>query len=116
MADAWSGSPETFRGLAGPPHPTPLFSSISLLEIGRKDEQSLLRDDRFERRPLTGSAIKTHQDSFLCVSWCCAEIREREWEDFKKRGKERVGERLDRDFSKQGLERGGGEIFEWIDG
>lgn len=40
------------------------------------------------------------------------EIRERERVGgLKKRGKERVGERLDRDFKKQGLERGGRKRF-----
>lgn len=85
-----------FGELAG----TPLFSSISLLEIGRKDEQCLLTNDHFERRLLTGSAIKTCQDSFPCASWHSVEIRERETGRFfyLKRGKERVGERLDKDF------------------
>lgn len=92
--------------------PTPFFSSISLLEIGRKDERCLLREDRFERRPLTGSAIKMRQGSFPRASWPCVEIRERERVGgLKKRGKERVGERLDRDFKKQGLERGGRKRF-----
>lgn len=47
------------------------------------------------------------RDSFPCASWPCVETREREsGRTEKKRGKERVGERLDRDFLKQGLERG----------
>lgn len=89
-----------FRGLAGCPCPTPLFSSISLLEIRRKDEQCLLRNDHFERRLLTGSAIKTCQDLLPCAFWHSVEIRERETGRFffLKRGKERVGERLDKDF------------------
>lgn len=89
-----------FGGLAGTPCPTPLFSSISLLEIGRKDEQCLLRNNHFERRLITGSAIKTCQDSFPRASWHSVEIRERERRGrfFLKRGKERVGDRLDKDF------------------
>lgn len=118
MADTWSGSPAAFRGLAGPPCPAPLFSSISLLEIGRKDERCLLRDDRFEHRPLTGNAIKTRQDSFPCASWRCVDIkREREWEDFKKERERESGREIGQRFLKTGIrEMRGGKIFEWIDG
>lgn len=94
------GSPMTFRGLAGTPCPTPLFSSISLLEIGRKDEQCLLRNDHFERRLLTGSAIKTCQDSLPCASWHSVETRERETGRVfsKERERESGRDRLDKDF------------------
>lgn len=104
-----------FGGLAG----TPLFSSICLLEIGRKDEQCLLRNDHLERRLLTGSAIKTCQDSFPCASWHSVEIRERETGRcffFLKRERE-SGREIGQRFLKTGIrEMRGGKIFEWIDG
>lgn len=72
-----------FRGLAGFPCPTPLFSSISFLEIGRKDEQCLLINDHFERRLLTW---KCHQNMSGFISMCflefCRDMRERDREGF----------------------------------
>lgn len=61
---------------------------------------SVSSDDHFERRLLTGSAIKMCQDSFPHASWHSVEIRERETGRFfsKERERENGRDRLDKDF------------------